>query len=192
MFNLPTQKEYLIGPIVLSLVAVLIAVFDFNDLLAYHREYISQGQYWRILSGHITHSNINHLLLNAAGIWLIWALYGEYVKIQEYTIIIVLSSLYISGGMYIFTPSSEVYYGLSGVLHSVIVVCALKDISQGRKTGVLILVGVGLKIAYEQFFGADPAIAKLIDARVSTESHLFGVVSGLFVYAKLYLGKQVT
>lgn len=189
MFNLPTQKEYLLGPIVLTCLAALIAIFNFNDFLAYHRELISQGQYWRILTGHLTHSNLNHLMLNTAGIWLIWALYGEYIKAKELGIIVGLSALYISGGLYIFSPNSQIYYGLSGVLHSLMIVCALKDISLKRKTGYLIIIGVALKIAYEQFIGADPAIATLINARVSVESHLFGAIAGAFVYAKLYMNK---
>lgn len=186
MLNLPVQKNYLIAPI--SLLCVMFGIYfaNLNELLEFNRDLIIQGEYWRVLSGHLTHSNGYHLLLNSAGVFLIWALHGEYYSTKQYGLMCALLCLYCGVALFMFYPENIIYTGMSGVLHGVIIIGALIDCSKKMKTGYLLFVGVWLKIAWEFYQGADPALAELIDARVAIEAHLIGAISGIFVYAKLF------
>ena len=43
--------------------------------LRYEREAVLQGEYWRLLTGHLVHGTWLHLLLNGAGLGLVAALF---------------------------------------------------------------------------------------------------------------------
>lgn len=72
------------------------------------------------------------------------------------------------------------YAGLSGVLHGIFVWGAFCDIKHKVKFGWILMLGVWLKIAFEQFFGQDQHIANLIGADVAVDAHLYGAVAGVF------------
>ncbi len=187
MFNLPIQSKHITGPLIVMALCLIIALLGLNDFLQYERELIRQGEVWRLLTGHFTHSNYFHLLLNCGGIVLIWALHGEYYTRGQYLAYLAILSLYSSAALYIFYGQNEIYHGLSGILHGVIIIGALIDCEKKYKTGYLLFIGVWLKIIWEQYSGPDPQIGELIDARVATEAHLIGVIAGILVYAKIKL-----
>ncbi|MGB0858948.1 MAG: rhombosortase [Pseudoalteromonas spongiae] len=185
MLNLPTDKRYITAPLVLIFAAIIIFATPLSELFEYNRSLFSHGEYWRLITAHFSHSNSYHLMLNLAGVVLIWALHGEYYDARKYALALLLLALYTGGGLYIFYPENTLYNGLSGVLHGLIIVGALIDCQKGMKTGYLLFIGVWLKIAWEQYAGASAELGQLINARVATEAHLIGAISGIFVYAKL-------
>jgi rhomboid family GlyGly-CTERM serine protease len=73
------------------------------------------------------------------------------------------------------------YVGLSGVLHGLFVIGAYFDIRQKLKTGWVMLLGVWVKVIYEQIFGASADVAKLIEANVAVDAHLFGTITGCII-----------
>ena len=185
MLNLPLNWRFVAAPVTLMLVVLMVYLSPLSQLLEFNRELIAAGEYWRVVTGHISHSNFYHLSLNGLGILLIWALHGEYYNTKQYALSISLLSLYCGASLYIFYPEISVYNGLSGVLHGLIVVGALIDCQKKMRTGYLLFVGIWLKIAWEQYTGPDESLGQLIDARVGIEAHLIGAISGIFVYAKL-------
>ena len=96
-------------------------------------------------------------------------------------------------GIYYFDPTLMQYVGLSGVLHGVFVFGAVMDINAKDKTGYLLFLGIWLKIAHEQFYGASTDVSNLIEASVAVNAHLWGALGGLLfsviymVYIKLNL-----
>ncbi len=72
------------------------------------------------------------------------------------------------------------------MLHGLFTYGAIKDIGLGYKTGYLLLIGVVLKVSYEQVFGAGQQITEMIGARVATEAHLVGVISGIIVFICIF------
>ncbi|WP_206486343.1 rhombosortase [Thalassotalea sp. G2M2-11] len=179
--SLPTKSSAYAGPLILLVLALGCHVFNdqFSQLFIYQRNTIEQFQLWRLLTGHLFHTNNVHLLLNGAAIILLWSIHGQYYSLTQYLTLLLFSALMISGAIFIFDPQMEEYVGLSGVLHSLFIWGALQDIKAKEKTGYLLLAGVLLKVAHEQYFGASKEVAALINANVAIDAHLWGVIAGI-------------
>jgi membrane associated rhomboid family serine protease len=61
------------------------------------------------------------------------------------------------------------------------------DIKAKDKTGYLLLLGLLVKVAHEQFYGASTDGIDLIDASVAINAHLWGAVGGA-IFSIVYLG----
>ena len=157
------------------------AFLAIDQNLAYQYDAIAHGQVWRLMSGNLLHTNIWHLLMNLAGFWVIIFLYDIHFKRNPGNLMLLFVSLCLLEGigLYLFYPNLKAYVGLSGLLHGLFVFGAIMDIRKGYRSGYLLFIGVILKVAYEQYFGASDSITHLINARVATESHLVGLVSGI-------------
>lgn len=192
--NLPLAKRHITPVILVVLVAIIAHSFHqpLIDLLVYHRNLITQGEYWRIISGHFLHTNTNHLLLNMAGAILLWSLHGQYYNSRNYISLIIFSSVFVSTCLYIFSPELIQYVGLSGILHGVFIWGALQDIRYKIKGGYLLLIGVTIKVIHEQIYGASEGINQVINANVAIDAHLWGGISGLvfFGLTSFYIHKK--
>ena len=156
------------------------------DVLAYRRAEIGDGEYWRLLSGNLLHTNAWHLLMNLAGLWVIVLLHHTHYRVLLFTSLFGLCCLLQGIGLYLFYPSLIGYVGLSGMLHGLFTYGAIKDITTGLKSGYLLLLGVIIKVSYEQVYGASQEVTEMIGARVATEAHLVGVISGIIIFFLLY------
>ena len=183
MLNLPIQKKYILAPLLITIVSIILALTEpmSSDVLAYDRNQLNNSQWWRLITGHFLHTNNIHLVLNIAGLTLLWALHGHYYHTARYLILFLLLCLGTSTGLYLFAPKMQWYVGLSGVLHGLFVIGAYFDIRQHFKTGWLMLVGVWLKVIHEQVYGASEDVAQLIAANVAIDAHLFGLISGCLI-----------
>jgi len=186
--NLPLKKQHCLLVCTVAVIAVIAYFFDnlLADFFVYHRQLISQGEFWRLFTGHFFHTNGYHLLLNLSALLLLWALHGQFYSLKNYSLLFITSTLVCSAGLYFFSPDIRQYVGLSGVLHGVFVFGAIMDIRQQDKTGYLLFAGVWLKIAHEQFYGASEDVSTLIDASVAIDAHLWGAVGGL-LFSIVYL-----
>lgn len=187
MFQLksfPTENNHLLGPLLIITLAVICFVFNgpLDEFFIYHRTDINEQQYWRLITGHLFHTNYAHLLLNTLAIILLWALHGQYYSKTNYLSLCLFSALLISVCIYLFDPTMEKYVGLSGVLHALFAWGALKDIENKDKTGFLLLLGIILKVSHEQVYGASEDVASLINADVAIDAHLWGMVAGFIYY----------
>jgi rhomboid family GlyGly-CTERM serine protease len=180
MFNLPVKSKYSLAPLMILMVSIVLALTEpsSSDWLAYDRSQLDNFQWWRIITGHFLHTNTTHLLLNIAGLTLLWALHGHYFKTCCYFMQFFVLCLGTSIGLYLFAEQMLWYVGLSGVLHGLFVIGAYFDIKNKFKTGWIMLIGVWLKVAHEQIYGASEEVAKLIAANVAIDAHLFGTIIG--------------
>ncbi|MDX1678980.1 rhombosortase [Arsukibacterium sp.] len=154
-----------------------------QQLLAYQRAYLKEGELWRLVTGHLLHSNLYHLLLNTGGLLLIMLLHAGYQRQLALRWQLLLSALLISGLIYGLNPTIERYVGLSGVLHALLFFGALMDIQTRKTGGMLLMLGILAKIGYEQFNGPDAELGLLIEATVAIDAHLYGVISGTVLFA---------
>lgn len=182
--TLPLQAIHLRAPLMILMIALCCFLFNsqISDYFNYNRTLVVENQFWRLITGHFFHTNYAHFLLNTLAIVLLWGLHGQFYSTKQYCLLFLLSSLIVSLGIFIFTPEMNEYVGLSGVLHAFFIWGALKDIEHKEKTGYLLLLGVVIKIAHEQIYGASEEIASLIDANVAIDAHLWGAISGLLFY----------
>jgi len=179
--NLPFKKKHSLLVVTIALIAILAYLFsDVADVIfVYQYQLISQGELWRTFTGHFLHTNGIHLLLNLAALILLWALHGHFYTLKNYGLLFITSAFICSAGLFYFSPQIQQYVGLSGILHGIFVFGAIMDIRHKDKTGYLLFIGVWLKIAHEQFYGASEQVSTLIDANVAIDAHLWGAIGGL-------------
>ncbi|WP_158587074.1 rhombosortase [Motilimonas pumila] len=146
-----------------------------HDLLAYQRE-VLWSQPWRLITANICHTNGYHLVFNLAGLILLQQLF--HFTSRKLILLLLISSLCVTVGLYIFEPTVNWYVGLSGSLHALFAYGALQDIHKKVKFGQLLLCGLIVKLIYEHAFESI-WIAQLIEANVMTSSHVIGAMAGV-------------
>ena len=172
----------------LGLLCLIIYAISAENItvLDYNRESIINGEYWRLISGNFNHTNIYHLLLNLAALAVIGGLHYRYYNSAAYTSLILLLSIGVGVGILWLSPSTHLYVGLSGILHGIIIVGAVIDVTKKYYSGYVLMIGTVLKVINEQLFNSPVEISQLIEAKVLTEAHLYGLVTGLII-APLYV-----
>nr|WP_244943733.1 rhombosortase [Vibrio algivorus] len=137
---------------------------------------IMTGQWWRIVTGNLTHTNLYHLAMNVAGLWVISFIFRANLEARQF--LLVFTGLCLSVGSLLLFTSMQIYVGLSGVLHGLFAFYALVEYRLGRKSNALLLTGLTAKILWEQWFGSATGSEALIGAKVAIDAHLFGAISG--------------
>lgn len=180
------------GLALLLIVIALLALSAGGDAaraaLEWRRSDIADGQWWRLLTGHVVHLDVRHAVLNATGLVLVWALYARAWSPRQWLAVSAVAIASIDAGLWWFVPSLEWYVGASGLLHGLIAAGVVSQLRSER--GIAIVVGVLLaaKLASEQLHGPLP----FTDARqhVVIESHAFGALGGLLAGAGLALRRK--
>lgn len=146
-------------------ICVLAAVAMMSEpvarVLQFDRGAIADGQWWRVITGHLVHWNVNHFVWDA----LMFAILGvlcECRSRRRYVLCLVVSALAISASVYWRLPEMTAYRGLSGIdsaLFTLAVVLLWRDARRDGDclmAGMLIAGMVGLvgKLAYEIATGA--------------------------------------
>jgi rhomboid family GlyGly-CTERM serine protease len=160
--------------ILLALDAVLVLGDSVSELLRYDRGAIAAGGWWRLLTAHIVHLDLHHLLLNELGLVLIWSLFANDYDAVEWCVIVLAGALAISSGLWWFSPRVSWYVGASGVLHSAMAAGAAKHLAERAWDRWILVLGLGIKLAWEHWGGREAPLI-VIDA------HLYGALSGFIV-----------
>src|SRR6202166_128461 len=106
---------------ILLLLDLVLGLGDSVDqLLRYDRSAIAAGGWWRLLTAHIVHLDLHHLVLNELGLVLMWGLFAQDYDAVEWCAIVLAGALAISSGLWWLSPRGRWYVGVSGVLHIVI------------------------------------------------------------------------
>jgi rhomboid family GlyGly-CTERM serine protease len=168
---------------VLAVCAVLIQAGGegVREWLRYDRSLMLQGQWWRVLTGHVAHLNNYHLWLNLGGLVLTGVLFGRCLMSLAWVMLTVACMLVVSAGLLIANPELEWYVGLSGVLHGLMVAGAVADIRAGQRTSWILLLFVLGKLGWEQIQGPMASSVEGLGARVVIEAHLYGGLGGVLL-----------
>ena len=146
--------------------------------LRWERALIVEGELWRLITGHLVHLGISHLVLNLAGLLLVWFLVGRDLKPLQWLAIGVVNVVAIDAGFWVLNPELTWYVGLSGVLHGMLAAGIVVATTDARKDLVLLGVLVVAKLVYEQVAGALPGSGTVSGGAVIVDAHLYGAVSG--------------
>jgi rhomboid family GlyGly-CTERM serine protease len=179
---------YWLVPAVIMAIALVIAVFGTAgiELLKYDRLAIIDGEYWRLLSGHFSHLGPEHLLLNLAGLVLVWLLVGRQYTTGQWLIVTAFSLAVITLGFCYLDPNLIWYVGLSGLLHGLLIAGAIRGIKTQPVESIIIVVAVAGKLIFEQLIGPLPGSEATAGGAVITNAHLYGAFGGAMIAAILW------
>lgn len=149
---------------------------SWRQALEYQRAGLAEGQLWRLLSGHLVHLDVTHLLFNLAGLLVLWLLYGNEWRARRWLQIIGLSMLAIDAGLWLLAPQVQWYVGASGVLHGMWAAGAWAQLRRRDALATVSLLLLIVKLAWEQSGGGSVVLGQL---PVVVEAHLYGTVGGL-------------
>jgi rhomboid family GlyGly-CTERM serine protease len=176
-------------PICITLAAVIVALGgdDGREYLRYDRSAISDGQLWRLVSGHIVHLGLSHLLLNLAGLLLVWYLVGSCLTAPQWALVLAVSLAGIDAGFWWLEPQLSWYVGLSGALHGLLAAGIVRSIGAGRTEPRILAAALILKLAYEQFYGPLPGSETSSGGDVVVAAHLYGALAGALTGAAILI-----
>ncbi len=175
--NTITRSHLYLTLSLISFICILAQFSPLADALDWDRQAITQGQWWRIVTGNFTHTNTTHLAMNLIALWLITSIFRPSARILWLQLL--LLSVFIGIGL--LWTELYFYVGLSGILHGLFASFALNEALQGRKSSWLLVVGVCSKVIWEQCFGASETTRALIEAPVAIQAHLLGLAGGLLL-----------
>ena len=164
--------------ILLSLDLVLGLGDSVGQLLRYDRSAIAAGGWWRLLTAHIVHLDLHHLILNELGLVLMWSLFAQDYDAVEWCAIVLTGALAVSSGLWWLSPRVSWYVGASGVLHSVMAAGAAKHFFDRYWDRWILVLGLCAKLAWEQWGGHEVPL-------IVVDAHLYGALCGFVVGAAL-------
>lgn len=180
--NLPWAAKYTVPPLVVALLLVMVffSPETVKLTLTFERELIIQGQWWRLVTGQWVHWGLGHVVMNVAGVWLVWLLFAEYASGWRYGVVIVFIAVASNLGMFWFDPKVEYYVGFSGTLYGLFAWGGVQDIRHKVPFGWLLLVAVVAKVVYDLMFGA-VSITGVSADNLAVAAHFYGVVGGVMI-----------
>lgn len=151
--------------------------------LAWDRELLQAGEVWRLYSGHFVHLGLWHLTLNLMAMGLLAVLFAEELGWRNWMLVLGVLPPLISAGMWWGMPNLQGYAGLSGVLHGVFVLGAIRMWSNppDRLLSATLLVLVLVKLWLEPGSAESGVTASLIGGRILVEAHQWGAAGGVVI-----------
>jgi rhomboid family GlyGly-CTERM serine protease len=149
--------------------------------LRYDRAALAAGEWWRLLTAHLVHLDLDHAVLNSLGLVLMWALFAGDYRPRQWLAIMLGTVAAIDAGLWLRDSTVAWYVGSSGALHGMMAAGTLAHVRRGDIDGWLLAAFIVAKLAYEQWAGALP----FSDSHTSVvvDAHLFGATGGVLVAA---------
>jgi rhomboid family GlyGly-CTERM serine protease len=147
-----------------------------REALRYDRTALAAGQWWRLLSAHIVHLDLDHAVLNSLGLVLMWALFARDYRPLQWLVIVLGAIAAIDAGLWLRDSTIAWYVGSSGALHGIMAAGTLAHLRRRDMDGWILAVFIVLKLAYEQSAGALPFSDS--PSGVVVDAHLFGTLGG--------------
>ena len=162
---------------------------QWQHAIRYDRTAVTQGEFWRILSGNFLHLGWKHLALNLAGLWLGTWLFGADRPPREWLGATATVAISCGTGLWLFSPSVQWCVGLSGVLHGLMIVGFGGWALAGERGAFYLLAVVIGKMTWEQVGGDMPWASAMAGGRVITDAHVWGAAGGAAFLAWVYIWK---
>jgi len=173
------QYPVLIIPALIALASLIFQIADLVPQLRYSRALIEQGHWWLFITGNFVHLGWGHLVLNLAGLAMVWWFFIDDLKAWEWLLALLISGLFVTAGLYLFDVHLIWYVGLSGLLHGLFVAGGIRLLSKEFNFALVLLVVLAGKLAYEQFFGSLPGTSEMSGGPVVVNAHLYGAIGGV-------------
>ena len=180
------------GPALLLLSATLLLLGVPADWtrahLSFDRAPLAAGQWWRALTAHVVHLDLQHAVLNVTGLALVWALYRHLWSARQWLGIVAVAMLAIDAGLWWLQPQLQWYVGASGVLHALLVAGLVAQLRTERWLALVVGLLLLAKLAWESTHGALPFAGEA--HAVVLPAHLYGAAAGLISALALTLNAK--
>jgi len=173
--------------IALCLTACVYALSLLPQVLQLEPTAVAQGQLWRLITAHFTHSHFNHYLINTIAAWILYFGFFSFVSGVELIKYSAVYSLLISLGLLAFYPEIIWYNGLSGLLHALLLHFSVQAAVNRRPLYWSAVVIVWLKVLLESISTYTGYVAYLGEMQVISEAHLIGVIAATVIAMCFYL-----
>lgn len=167
------------GIIIAAATIIALGGDDWRLALRFDRVWLSHGETWRLVSGHLTHLGGSHLALNAAGLLLVWFLVGERFDAAGWWIVIGSSVTAINICFWAFDPELIWYVGLSGLLHGILAAGIVTKLRPPDGETLLLAALLTGKLVWEQLSGPLPGSEASSGGPVVVNAHLYGALGGI-------------
>lgn len=161
---------------ILMITVVIAQIPTIHDALVWNRTAIESGQWWRVVTGNLTHTNLEHLAINLAGLVVLYVFHGHH---YDHTLLIPIALMMLAIGIAMFLGPFEWYAGLSGVLYGLFAWGCVRDIKNNASYGKMLLAGLVIKLTIDSLSGGSAITEALINAGVAYQAHWIGVAVGL-------------
>ena len=169
-----------VAVVVALLTGLWLAGPEVTAALRYERGAVLDGEWWRLLTGHLVHADAAHLAWNLAGAALVWWLFGAEYGRAEWAAILFASAAAIDVAFLGAMPGLDWYVGLSGVLHGCMAAGLAAWLARARDPLVLaVAVLFAAKLGWEHWQGPLPFTAGTLALPVIVEAHSYGALGGL-------------
>ena len=169
-----------VAVVVALLTGLWLAGPEVTAALRYERGAVLDGEWWRLLPGHLVHADAAHLAWNLAGAALVWWLFGAEYGRAEWAAILFASATAIDVAFLGAMPALDWYVGLSGVLHGCMAAGLAAWLARARDPLVLaVAVLFAAKLGWEHWQGPLPFTAGTLELPVIVEAHSYGALGGL-------------
>jgi rhomboid family GlyGly-CTERM serine protease len=152
----------------------------------FDRTAIAQGEWWRLLTGHWVHSDLEHAAWDIGALLVLGLLFEPRLKAKLFSVLI-LGSLGIDLWLWYALPSLSYYCGLSGILNSLLALGLLQMWRELRHPLIwMTAVGAILKIVWEIALGG--ALLTTTAWPSLPEAHAVGFLCGVLaalIYSRL-------
>ncbi|WP_456406424.1 rhombosortase [Thiolapillus sp.] len=158
------------------------------DAWVFDRLAISQGEWWRLITGHWAHSDADHALWDIGALMLLGSLFER--RLGNHLLWILLAaSLAVDAWIWWGQPSLAYYCGLSGILNA-LMAAGLLRLWREMRHPLILITGLGFvaKVAIE-LSGGQMLLTATAWPGVPG-AHAVGLVSGM-LYTLLILGKSL-
>jgi len=161
------------------------------NLLNYQQLAVSDGQWWRIFTSNLCHSNWNHWTLNIVGLWLMDVWYKPVISLKIRNMLLFFCIFANVALLHTFLNIGW-YVGLSGALHGYLLGGAIISYATFKLVNGLIIVIMTIKLFVENIWQINSETAELIGAEVLEEAHLFGAIASLLFALIFWLVNKKT
>jgi rhomboid family GlyGly-CTERM serine protease len=175
--------------VTITIAAAAVAIFwtGLEPMLEFDRAAIAGGQWWRMVTCHLTHWNFDHLFWDCV-MFVALGVLCESVDRRRFIVCLAGSAVAISLALLWLLPAVQTYRGLSGVDSAIFVLAAMATLASARDTNrtalsiitLAALAGFVVKLGYEIVTGhtlfVDSVSAGFIPLPLS---HAAGALTGL-------------
>ncbi len=139
---------------------------------------VRNGEWWRMLSGHLTHLSWTHLLSNIVGLVILQQLFYQRFSSWRWIIDTVFIALATGFALIFFSKELQWYAGLSAVIIGLFYCYAIQQLNENKWLFLILIACLTLYIAAQQVYG-EISSSFFGEFPVASRAHLFGAIAGI-------------